>query len=120
VITYFFRFFKRTPISRVRDCCGLAENGEISGRRQVLGLCQRFDHFDHGGPVQTAGMVGEESPPIKAGHWGTIPHLETTCTRFIINKEENVLISRTREKSAVADSASLNSKAVLQRAACFF
>jgi hypothetical protein len=23
-----------------------------------------------------------ESPPIKAGHWGTIPHLESTCNRF--------------------------------------
>ncbi len=31
--------------------------------------------------------------------------METTCTRFNINKEENVLISGTREKSAVADSA---------------
>jgi hypothetical protein len=66
---------------------------------------QRFDHFEHGGPVQTASTVQEESPPIKAGHWETIPHLETTCTRFIINKEENVLISGTREKAAVADSA---------------
>jgi hypothetical protein len=31
--------------------------------------------------------------------------LETTCTQFNINKEENVLISGTRKKSAVADSA---------------
>ncbi len=101
----FFRFFNRTPISRDRDCCGSAENSEISGGRQVFGLRQRFDHFDHGRPVQTAGTVWEESPPIKAGHWGAIPHLETTCARFNINKEENVLISGTREKSTVADSA---------------
>jgi hypothetical protein len=101
----FFRFCNRTPISRVRDCSGLAENSEISGGRQVFGLRQRFDHFEHGGLVQTVGTVREESLPIKAGHWRTIPHLETTCTRFNINKEENVLISRTREKSAVADSA---------------
>jgi hypothetical protein len=46
-----------------------------------------------------------ESPPIKAGQGELIPHLETTCTWFNINKEENVLISGTREKSAVADSA---------------
>jgi hypothetical protein len=65
---------------------------------------QGYDHFEHGRLVQTAGTVREESLPIKAGHWGTIPHLETTCTQFI-NKEENVLISGTREKSAVADSA---------------
>ncbi len=93
------------PISRIRDCYGLAEISEISGMHQVFGLRQRFDHFKHGEPVQTAGTVREESPPIKTGHWGTIPHLETTCTRFIINKEENVLISGNREKSAVADSA---------------
>jgi hypothetical protein len=93
------------PISRDRDCYGLAENSEISGRRQVFGLHQRFDHFEHGGPVQTTGTLREESPPIKAGHWRTILHLETSCTRFNINKEENVLISGTREKSAVADSA---------------
>ncbi len=101
----FFRFFDRTPISRDRDCYGLAENSGISGGRQVIGLHQRFDHFEHGGPVQAAGTVREESPPIKAGHWGAIPHLETTLMRFNINKEENVLISGTWEKSAVADSA---------------
>jgi hypothetical protein len=55
--------------------------------------------------VQTAGTVREESLPIKAGQGELIPHLETTCTRFNINKEENVLISGTREESAVADSA---------------
>jgi hypothetical protein len=31
--------------------------------------------------------------------------LETTCSRFNINKEELELISGTREKSAVGDSA---------------
>jgi hypothetical protein len=92
-------------MSRDRDFYGLAENSEISGWRQVFGLRQRFDHFEHGGPVQTARTVREESPPIKAEHWRTILHLETTCTWFNIFKEENVLISRTREKSAVADSA---------------
>ncbi len=101
----FFQFFDRTLMSRVRDCYGLAENSDISGGRQVFCLRQRFDHFEHGGPVQTAGTVREESLPIKAWHWRTIPHLENTCTRFIINKEENMLISGTREKSAVADSA---------------
>ncbi len=100
----FFGFLIGRLLSRVRNCYGLAENSEISGRRQVFGLRQRFDHFEHSEPVQTAGTVREESLPIKAGHWGTTPHLETTCTRFI-NKEENVLISGTREKSAVADSA---------------
>ncbi len=87
----FFQFIDRTPISRVRDCYDLGENSEISGGRQVFGMRQRFDHFEHGGPVQTAGTVREESPPIKAGQGELIPHLETTFLRFIINKEENVL-----------------------------
>jgi hypothetical protein len=107
------------PVSRVRDCYGLAENSEISGGRQVFGLRQRFGHFDHGGPVQTVGTVQEESPSIKAGHWGTIPHLETTCMQFIINKEENVLIRRDQGEVAVADSAEPKQKAVLQHAAYF-
>jgi hypothetical protein len=46
-----------------------------------------------------------ESPPIKAGHQETIPHLETTCEIHHINEEENLLIRGTREKSAVGDSA---------------
>jgi hypothetical protein len=49
-----------------------------------------------------------ESPLIKAGHQETIPHLETICEIHHINEEENVLISGTREKSAVGDSAEPN------------
>ncbi len=41
---------------------------------------QRFDHFEHGGPVQTGRYSTRESLPIKAGHKGTIPQLESTCT----------------------------------------
>jgi hypothetical protein len=120
VITYVFSVFNRTPMSRVRDCCCSAENSEISGGRQVFGLRQRFDHFEHGGPVQTASTLQEESPPIKATHWRAISHLETTCKRFNINKEENLLISGTREKSAVADSAEPKQQAVLQRLRLLF
>ncbi len=100
----FFRFFDRTPISRNR-VLWFSCNSEISGIPQEFDLCQRFDNFEHGWPVKKAGTVREESPPIKAGHWETIPHLETTCTRFNINNEENILISGTTEESAVADSA---------------
>jgi hypothetical protein len=46
-----------------------------------------------------------ESPPIKTGHQETIPHLETTCEIHYIYEEQNMLISVTREKSAVGDSA---------------
>jgi hypothetical protein len=77
----FFRFFDRTPISRDRDCHSLTKISEILCRRQRFGLRQRFDHFEHGGPVQTGRYSTGESPPIKAGHRGTISHLESTCTR---------------------------------------
>ncbi len=53
-----------------------------------------------------AGRYGMgESARIKAARSQLIPHLETTYSRFNINREENVLISETREMSAVADSA---------------
>jgi hypothetical protein len=42
-----------------------------------------------------------EGLPIIAGQPEPSSHLETTC----INKEQNMLISETREKSAVGDSA---------------
>jgi hypothetical protein len=53
-----------------------------------------------------AGTNSRYSTREKFAHksWA-LPHLETTCTWFIINKEENMLFSGTREKSAVADSA---------------
>ncbi len=116
-----FWFFDRTPISRERDCYGLAENSEISGVRQVFGLRQRFDHFDHGGPVQTAGTVREESPPIKAGHWRTIPHFETTCTRFNTSTRRRTYSSAGPERSQQLQILpSLNSKALLQRVHLLF
>ncbi len=46
-----------------------------------------------------------ESAHIKAAHRQLLPHLETICSRFNTNEEENVLISGTREMSAVAGSA---------------
>jgi hypothetical protein len=42
-----------------------------------------------------------ESVHIKAARRQPIPHLETTCEIHHLHKEENALISRTREKSAV-------------------
>ncbi len=111
----FFQFLDRTPISRGGDCYGLVEISEISGGRQVFGLRQRFDHFDHGGPVQTAGTVREESPPIKAGHWRTILHLETTCTRFNKSARRRTCSSAGPERSQQLQiPPSLNSKAIIQ------
>ena len=63
-----FQLFNRTPISRDRDCCGLTEISGISGGRLSFGRRMVVDHFDQGGPVQTAGTVREESLPIKAEH----------------------------------------------------
>jgi hypothetical protein len=44
-------------------------------------------------------------PPIKAGQPEPSSHLETTCEIHHIYEDLNVLISETREKSAVGDSA---------------
>jgi hypothetical protein len=116
----FFGFFYRTPISRNRDCNGLAENSEISGGRQVFGLRQRFDHFEHGGPVQTAGTVWEESLPIKPGHWELPPHLESTCTRFNTSARRRTRPSAGLERSQQLLPPSLNSKAIPQRVRLLF
>jgi hypothetical protein len=54
---------------------------------------QRFDHFEHGGPVKTGRYSTGESPPIKGGHRGTIPHLGVYMYVIQhISKEENETI----------------------------
>jgi hypothetical protein len=94
------------PISRDRDCCGLTEISGISGGRQSFGRRMVLDHFDHGGPVQTAGSLREESQPIKNRALGNHSPLGNYMYEIQhISKEENMLISGTREESAVADSA---------------
>ncbi len=71
-------FFDRTPISRDRDCYGLTEVSKISGGPQRFGLRQRFGAHSSLGVYMYA-----------------VQH---------IGKEENKIISGTREESAVADS----------------
>jgi hypothetical protein len=117
----FFRFFDRTPISRNRDCYGLAGNSKISGGCQVFGLHQRFDNFEHSGLVQTDGTEREESLPIKAGHWRTILHLATTCTRFNTSARRRTCSLAGPERShQLQIPPSLNSKAILQRVRLLF
>ena len=60
-----------------------------------LGMAGRYKQ-----PVQYG-----KGPPIKAGQPEPSPHLVTTCEIHLIYEELNVLISETREKSAVGDSA---------------
>jgi hypothetical protein len=64
-----------------------------------LGMRQRFDHFEHGRPVQTSHYSTGESPPIKAGHRGIIPHLETTCRRFNTSARRSTRPSAGPERS---------------------
>ncbi len=82
MLVFFFGLFDRTSVSRDRDCYGLTEISEILDKHQRFGMRRRFDHFEHSGPVQTGLYSTGKGPPIKAGHRGTIPHLESTCTRF--------------------------------------
>ncbi len=78
-----FRFFNRTSVSRDRDCYGLTKITEIQvGAEERFGMRPRFDHFEHGEPVQTGRYSTGESPPIKAGHRELLPHLEFSCMRF--------------------------------------
>ncbi len=110
-----FRFFNRTPISRTRDCCGLTEISEISGGRQ------RFDHFEAWRAGTSSRYSTGESPPIKAGHWETIPHLESTCTQFNTSARRRTRPSAGPERSQQLQiPPSLNSKAILQRVRLIF
>ncbi len=95
----FFRFFDRTPVSRDRDCYSLTKISEILGGRQRYGMRQSFDHFEHGGPVQTSRYSTGESPPTKAGHTEILPHLETTCTRLITSARRSTRPSAGPERS---------------------
>jgi hypothetical protein len=56
-------FFDRTPVGRDRDCYSLSKISEILGGRQGFGMCQGFDHIEHSGPVQEAGLVRERVRP---------------------------------------------------------
>jgi hypothetical protein len=87
------------PVSRDRDCYGLTKISEILGRCQRFGMRQRFAHFEHGGPVQTGRYSTGESPPIKAGQRVTIPHLESTCTRFNTSARRRMRPSAGPERS---------------------
>jgi hypothetical protein len=113
--------FDRTPIGRDRDCCGLTEISEISGRRQYFGLRQTFDHF----LVWRAGTSSRyntgESLHKKAGHREFLPHLESTCTRFNTSARRRTRPSAGHERSQQLQiSPSLNSQAILQRVRLLF
>ncbi len=103
-----FRFFNRTSVSRDRDCYGLTKISEILGGRP------RLDHFEQAGtnrPVQygreSAHKSRAQGVPSSLGvYMDAIKH---------ISKEENETIRGASEKSAAADSAEPNSKAILQR-----
>ncbi len=117
----FFRFFDRTPTSRDRDCYGLTEISETSGRCQRFGLRQRFDHFKAWRASTSSRYSTGESLPIKAGHWGTIPHLQCTCTRFTTSARRRMIPSAGPERSQQFQILpSLNSKAIPQRVPLLF
>ncbi len=77
----------------------------IPGGRLTFGCHVDLDHFLAWQAGTSSWYSTGESLPIKAGQLELTPHLETTCEIHHINEEENVLISGTREKSAVGDFA---------------
>jgi hypothetical protein len=95
----------RTLVSRVRSFCDLTGISGIPGGSQTFGCRVDLGHFLAWRACTNSRYGTGESPPIKAGQQELPPHLETTCKIHHINEEENVVISGTREKSAVGDSA---------------
>ncbi len=87
--------FDRAAESRDRDCYSLTKISEILGGRQRFGMCQRIDHFECGGPVQTGRYSTGESLPIKAGHMELLPHSLGVYMYAIqhISKEEKKTIN---------------------------
>ncbi len=94
MIIYVFQFGDRTPVSRGRDCCELTEISGIPGGPLIFGFhVDLVDHIWAWRAGTSSRYSRGESPPIKAGHWGTIPHLETTCSRFNISKRRRTCSS---------------------------
>ncbi len=106
----FFRLSDRTLISRVRNFVIWQKSVEFQAEARLLVAAWIWAISWHGGPVQTARTVRE-----RAAHKSRRPepssHLETTCKIHHIYEDLNVLISQTREKSAVGDSAEPKQKA---------
>jgi hypothetical protein len=93
-------------MSRDRDCCDLTGISRIPGESQTFGFRVDLGHFLAWRAGTNSRYSTGESPPIKAGHWGTIPHLETTCSRFITSTRSRTCSSSgPGEKSAVGDSS---------------
>ncbi len=86
----------------------MTEISGIPGGSQTFGCRVDLSHFLAWRAGANSWYSTGETPPIKAGHQGTIPHLVTTCEIHHINEEQKVLTSETREKSAVGDSAEPN------------
>jgi hypothetical protein len=105
VIMYVFRLNDRTLVSRVRNYFDLTEISGIPGGSQTFGCCVDLSHFLAWQAGTNSRYRTGESPPKKSGWPELPPHLKTTCEIHHINEEENVLISGTREKLAVGDSA---------------
>jgi hypothetical protein len=81
------------PVCRDRDCCGLTKISEILGEHQRFGMCKRFDHFEHGGPVQT-GRYSRRDSALKSRAQGAPSSLgDYMYVIQHISKEENETIS---------------------------
>ncbi len=78
---------------------------EFQAKARLFGCRVDLGHFLAWRAGKNSRYSTGESLPIKAGHQGIIPHLETTYEIHHIYEDLNVLISQTREKSAAGDSA---------------
>jgi hypothetical protein len=99
-----------------RDCCDLTEISGIPGGSLTFGCRMDLDHFLAWRAGTNSRYSMGDSPPIKAGRQELIPHLETTCSRFITSTRRRTCSSAGPGRSQQLEiPPSLNSK----RAACF-
>jgi hypothetical protein len=94
------------PIGRDRDYCNLTGISRIPGGSLTFGCRVDLGHF----LAWRAGTNSRYSMGEKSAHKSRVARAPSSLGDYMfeihhINKEENVLISGTREKSAVGDSA---------------
>jgi hypothetical protein len=103
-------------MSSVRDCCDLTGISRTPSGSLTFGCRVDLGHFLAWQAGTNSRYSTGESPPIKAGHQETIPHLKTTCTRFITSMRRRTCSSVGPGRSQQLEiPPSLNSK----QAACF-
>ncbi len=101
----FFQFFARTPISRDRDAMVLLKSVKFQADARYLACAKDLTILSMAGQYKNLVQYGRESANKSRA---LESHFSLGVYMYAIqhiSKEENETISKTREKSAVGDSA---------------